>query len=217
MVTRFSRRDRWFIVLFGLIYMFNFIDCMIIAVVGEPIRREFGLSDLQLGVMGGVAFALFYGGIGIPLARLAERISRVGIVAAATAVWSIMTVLSGLAGSYGQLLAARIGVGIGEAGFTLVRRFGFDIRQAALTFALVFSAATALGGVVGGMLADRFASADLRRYGLAPAISTGLAVPLHLLAIYQAPEDRAIRASARKTGLRLRRLRCLRDRLSSLP
>ena len=128
MVTRFSRRDRWFIVLFGLIYMFNFIDRMIIAVVGEPIRREFGLSDLQLGVMGGVAFALFYGGIGIPLARLAERISRVGIVAAATAVWSIMTVLSGLAGSYGQLLAARIGVGIGEAGFTLVRRFGFDIR-----------------------------------------------------------------------------------------
>lgn len=305
-MTKFSGRDRWFIVLFGLIYMFNFIDRMIIAVVGEPIRREFGLSDLQLGVMGGVAFALFYGGIGIPLARLAERISRVGIVAVATALWSVMTTLSGFAGSYGQLLAARIGVGIGEAGFTppvvsmiadrfaperratvfsliavgvsvggaigalgggaiaqaygwrtafyamgapglllavvlwltipepprhdagdtappfravlaaalgsrafvcltcgsgfvalvgfglnlfliplLVRRFGFDIRQAAVAFALVFSAATALGGVVGGVLADRFAAADLRRYGAAPALATALALPLFLLAIYQ--------------------------------
>ena len=87
----FSWRDWWFIFLFGAIYMFNFIDRMIISVVGEPIRREFGLSDLELGVMGGVAFALFYGGIGIPLARLAERVSRVGIVATATALWSMMT------------------------------------------------------------------------------------------------------------------------------
>ena len=107
-MTRFSGRDRWFIVLFGLIYMFNFIDRMIIAVVGEPIRREFGLGDLQLGVMGGVAFALFYGGIGIPLARLAERTSRVGIVVVATALWSVMTTLSGFAGSYGASKAALI-------------------------------------------------------------------------------------------------------------
>ena len=70
---RFSGRDWWFIGLLGTIYAFNFIDRMIIAVVGEPIRQEFGLSDLQLGIMGGAAFALFYGGIGIPLARLAEQ------------------------------------------------------------------------------------------------------------------------------------------------
>ena len=108
-MTRFFARDGWFIVLLGTIYMFNFIDRMIISVVGEPIRREFGLSDFQLGIMGGAAFALFYGGVGIPLARLAERVSRVGIVATATAIWSVMTMLSGMAGGYVQLLLARYG------------------------------------------------------------------------------------------------------------
>ena len=101
---RFSGRDWWFIFLLGTIYAFNFIDRMIIAVVGEPIRQEFGLSDFQLGIMGGAAFALFYGGIGIPIARLAERVSRVGLIATATAVWSAMTMLSGAAMGYGQLL-----------------------------------------------------------------------------------------------------------------
>lgn len=305
-MRRFAGRDWWFIGLLGTIYMANFIDRMIISVVGEPIRREFGLSDLQLGIMGGAAFALFYGGIGIPIARLAERVSRVGIVATATALWSAMTMLSGTASSYAQLLLARMGVGIGEAGFTppvvsmiadrfdadkratvfsliavgvsvggavgalvggwiaqtygwrmaflvmggpglllamllwltlkepvrrnagdtapafgavlrrvmasrafvtftfgsgiialvgfglnlfliplLVRRFGFDLKEAAITFALTFSAATALGGVVGGMLADRFATDHHQRYGLLPMLSSALALPLFLAAIYQ--------------------------------
>ncbi len=305
-MNRFSGRDWWFIILFGSIYMFNFIDRMIISVVGEPIRREFGLSDLQLGIMGGVAFALFYGGIGIPLARLAERVSRVGIVATATALWSVMTMLSGAAGNYWHLLLARMGVGVGEAGFTppvvsliadrfaperratvfsliavgvsvggaigalgggwiaqnhgwrmaflvmgapglalalllwltikepvrlnagdaappfgvvlrrvgrsrafvsftfgsgivalvgfglnlfliplLVRRFGFDLKEAAITFALTFSAATALGGVVGGMLADRLAAHQHKRYGLLPMATSALALPLFLAAINQ--------------------------------
>ena len=114
-MKRFPPRDWWFIALLGAIYMANFIDRMIISVVGEPIRREFGLSDLQLGVMGGVAFALFYGSIGIPIARLAERVSRIGIVAVATALWSVMTVLSGAALSYPQLLLA-LGTALWRAG-----------------------------------------------------------------------------------------------------
>lgn len=303
---KFSGRDWWFIILLGTIYACNFIDRMIIAVVGEPIRQEFGLSDFQLGIMGGAAFALFYGGIGIPLARLAERISRVGIIATATAIWSAMTVLSGMVTGYGQLLLARMGVGVGEAGFTppvvsmiadrfepekratvfsmiavgvsvggaigalgggwvaqefgwrmafivmgapglglalllwltvsepprrnagdaappfkqvistvgksrafisftfgsgivalvgfglnifliplLIRRFDFAIGEAALTFALAFSLATASGGVIGGLLADKFASHNHRRYGLLPIIATSLALPLYLAAIYQ--------------------------------
>ncbi|MBA4207849.1 MAG: hypothetical protein C0457_22940, partial [Polymorphum sp.] len=117
-LSRFSGRDWWFIGLLGTIYAFNFIDRMIIAVVGEPIRQEFGLSDFQLGIMGGAAFALFYGGIGVPLARLAERVNRIGIVATATALWSVMTIISGAATGYIQLLLARMGVGVGEAGFT---------------------------------------------------------------------------------------------------
>ena len=153
-MKRFSGRDWWFILLLGLIYMANFIDRMIISVVGEPIRREFGLSDLQLGVMGGVAFALFYGGIGIPIARLAERMSRVGIVAAATEIWSMMTMLSGVATSYAHLLLARMGVGIGEAGFTppvvsmIADRFDADKR--ATVFSLI-AVGVSVGGAVGAM------------------------------------------------------------------
>ena len=153
-MKRFSARDGWFIVLLGTIYMFNFIDRMIISVVGEPIRREFGLSDFQLGIMGGAAFALFYGGVGIPLARLAERISRVGIVATATALWSVMTMMSGLAGSYAQLLLARMGVGIGEAGFTppvvsmIADRFAPERR--ATVFSLI-AVGVSVGGAVGAL------------------------------------------------------------------
>lgn len=153
-MKRFSGRDWWFILLFGAIYMGNFIDRMIISVVGEPIRREFGLSDFQLGVMGGVAFALFYGGIGIPIARLAERVSRVGIVAVATALWSVMTMLSGAATSYAHLLLARMGVGIGEAGFTppvvsmIADRFEADKR--ATVFSLI-AVGVSLGGAVGAL------------------------------------------------------------------
>jgi MFS family permease len=153
-MKRLSRRDWWFILLFGSIYMFNFIDRMIISVVGEPIRREFGLSDLQLGIMGGAAFALFYGGIGIPLARLAERINRVGIVATATALWSVMTMLSGVAGNYTHLLLARMGVGIGEAGFTppvvsmIADRFSAEKR--ATVFSLI-AVGVSVGGAVGAL------------------------------------------------------------------
>ncbi|MEJ6011045.1 MFS transporter [Novosphingobium aquae] len=154
-MKRFSGRDWWFILLLGAIYMANFIDRMIISVVGEPIRREFGLSDLQLGIMGGVAFALFYGGIGIPIARLAERVSRVGIVAVATALWSAMTMLSGAATSYAHLLLARMGVGIGEAGFTppvvsmIADRFDADKR--ATVFSLI-AVGVSVGGAVGALL-----------------------------------------------------------------
>ena len=71
--TGFGARDRWFLLLLGAIYMFNFIDRTIIAVVGEAIRHDLQLSDLQLGMLGGLAFSLFYAALGIPLARLAER------------------------------------------------------------------------------------------------------------------------------------------------
>src|SRR3546814_9382621 len=109
-------RDRWFILVLGLIYMFNFIDRTIISVLGEAIRRDLGLSDLQLGLMGGLAFSLFYAALSIPLARLAERYNRVRIIAVVTAIWTLMTMLSGAAGSFVQLLLCRMGVGTGEAG-----------------------------------------------------------------------------------------------------
>lgn len=101
-----------------VVYTFNFIDRILIGILGEPIKREFGLSDGQLGLLGGPAFALLYTLLGIPIAILAERANRVSIIAAGLAVWSAMTALCGLAGSFTHLLLARIGVGIGEAACT---------------------------------------------------------------------------------------------------
>jgi predicted MFS family arabinose efflux permease len=100
------------------IYACNFVDRSVVSVLGQAIKAELGLSDLQLGLLGGLSFAVFYTGLGLPIARLAERRNRVGIIALSTAAWSVMTALCGAAQGFGQLLAARMGVGIGEAGLS---------------------------------------------------------------------------------------------------
>ena len=99
-----------------LVYTFNFIDRQIVGILAVPIKTELHLSDSQLGMMGGLAFALFYTLLGIPIARLADRISRTGIMTVALALWSLMTALCGLTHNFAQLFMARVGVGVGEAG-----------------------------------------------------------------------------------------------------
>lgn len=101
-----------------LVYTFNYMDRVIFASVGEAIKNDLSLTDLQLGLLGGLAFAAFYTLFGLPLARVAERVSRVGIIAVCVTVWSAMTALCGTATAYWQLLLFRMGVGVGEAGFT---------------------------------------------------------------------------------------------------
>lgn len=102
--------------LLTVVYAFNFIDRQLLAILQESIKLELGLSDSQLGLLTGFAFAVFYVTAGIPIARLADRWVRRNIIAMAIGTWSLMTALSGLAGNYAHLLAARIGVGVGEAG-----------------------------------------------------------------------------------------------------
>jgi len=99
-----------------IVYTFNFIDRQIVGILAVPIKAELGLSDSQLGLMGGLAFALFYTLLGIPIARLADRLSRTGIMTVALALWSLMTAMCGLTHTFAQLFMARVGVGIGEAG-----------------------------------------------------------------------------------------------------
>jgi predicted MFS family arabinose efflux permease len=101
-----------------VIYTLNFVDRQIVAVLGEDIKRDLGLTDTQLGLLGGLAFALFYTFLGIPIARIAERGNRVGIISAALVVWSGFTALCGTATSFWQILLYRFGVGVGEAGCT---------------------------------------------------------------------------------------------------
>ena len=104
------------LVMLTLVYVFNFIDRQLLVILQESIKKELDLSDTQLGLLSGFTFALFYVTMGIPIARLADKGNRRNIVALSLGLWSLMTAFSGLARNYVQLLLARIGVGVGEAG-----------------------------------------------------------------------------------------------------
>ena len=99
-----------------LVYVFNFIDRQLLVILQEAIKKELHLSDTQLGLLSGFSFAIFYVVLGIPIARMADRGSRRNTVTVSLALWSLMTACSGLARNFVQLLLARIGVGVGEAG-----------------------------------------------------------------------------------------------------
>ncbi len=101
-----------------VVYVFNFVDRQILATLVRPIKAELGASDFQMGLLGGFVFALFYTLAGIPVARWADRGSRRNVILFSLVLWSLMTAVSGLARSFWQLAAARVGVGIGEAGGT---------------------------------------------------------------------------------------------------
>lgn len=108
---------KWFVLgVLTLVYTFNFIDRQILVILQEPIKAELGLSDTQLGLLTGLAFAALYVTLGIPIARWADMHSRKNVIAISLAFWSAMTAISGRAQNFLHLFLARIGVGIGEAG-----------------------------------------------------------------------------------------------------
>jgi MFS family permease len=159
-----SRTDgnrAWVLFMLVLVYTLNFVDRQIIGILAVPIKAELSLSDSELGLMGGLAFALFYTGLGIPVALLADRFSRTWIITAALTAWSLMTAVCGLANNFWQLFLCRVGVGVGEAGgvapaYSLIADF-FPAAQRARAFS-VYSFAipigTALGIVFGGVIAS---------------------------------------------------------------
>lgn len=145
------------------IYIVNFLDRAVVNILAEPIKNDLGLADWQLGLMSGLAFAIFYTVLGIPIARLAERKNRPIIIGTAVAVWSGFTALSGMANNFTQLVLFRIGVGVGEAGCTppahslIADYVPKEKRASALAF---YSMGTPLGGllglVMGGLVADAY-------------------------------------------------------------
>ena len=154
---------RYALWLLFVVYVFNFIDRQIVTILAEPIKQELGIADWQLGLMTGTAFALFYCTLGIPIARLAERKDRRLIIGLSVAAWSGFTALCGLAQNFTQLVLARIGVGVGEAGCTppahsLIADYT-PKEQRASAMAL-YSMGNPVGGLIGvvtgGLVADAF-------------------------------------------------------------
>jgi predicted MFS family arabinose efflux permease len=98
------------------VYTFSFLDRQIISILAQDIKMDLKLTDSELGMLTGLAFAIFYATLGLPIARLADKYNRISIIAICLSIWSLMTVISGMASNYLQLALARMGVGIGEAG-----------------------------------------------------------------------------------------------------
>lgn len=112
----FCVNKKYLLALLLIIYAFNFVDRFALGLVQDAIKADLHLNDAELGLMNGLAFALFYSLMGIPIARLADRGNRVNIIALTAAVWSIMVALCGAVSTFTQLLLVRVGVGVGEAG-----------------------------------------------------------------------------------------------------
>ncbi|MFZ5668955.1 MAG: spinster family MFS transporter [Pseudomonadota bacterium] len=146
-----------------VIYTLNFLDRQVLNILMEDIKHAFDLRDWQLGALSGLAFAVFYTTLGIPIARAAETRHRGYIISGALLVWSGFTALCGLAGNFWQLLLFRIGVGVGEAGCTppahslITDYVPKEKRASAIAF---YSMGTPLGTVVGltlgGLVADAY-------------------------------------------------------------
>jgi MFS family permease len=154
---------RYALWLLMLIYVVNFLDRQVINILAEPIKNDLHLADWQLGLLSGFAFGVVYTLLGFPLARAADRYNRPYIIAGCLAAWSGFTAICGLAQNFGQLVAARAGVGIGEAGCTptshaLIADYTpKEKRASALAFyAMGTPIGSLLGLAIGGAMSDYF-------------------------------------------------------------
>jgi predicted MFS family arabinose efflux permease len=191
-----------------LVYTFNFIDRQIVGILAIPIKADLGLTDTQLGLMGGLAFALFYTLLGIPIAMLADRANRTTIMSVALVVWSAMTAMCGFAQSFGQLFLARLGVGVGEAGgvapaYSLVADY-FPSAQRARALA-VYSFGIPLGSALGIFFGGLIASwIDWRTAFVAVGVAGIVLAPIFKAVVREPVRGRydATGASARPASLR---------------
>lgn len=141
-------------------YTINFLDRQILGILKEPIKTELGLTDTQLGLMGGVAFAALYTTLGVPIAWMADRMSRTWIMTVALTLWSAFTAACGLASGFWSLFLTRMGVGVGEAGgvapaYSLIADYFPKTQRARALAAYSFGIplGTALGTLFGGLMA----------------------------------------------------------------
>lgn len=170
-----------------LVYTFNFLDRQILGILAGPIKAELNLTDTQLGALGGIAFALLYSTLGIPLALLADRTSRTWVITISLTIWSGFTALCGMATSFLQLFLFRLGVGVGEAGgvapsyAVIAEYFPSHERARALSiYSLGIPLGSAAGVLLGGYVA---ALVEWRSAFIAVGIAGVVIAPLFRLIV----------------------------------
>jgi MFS family permease len=187
-----------------LVYTFNFLDRQILGILVQPIKAELGLTDTQLGALGGVAFALLYSTLGIPFAILADRTSRSWVITVALTVWSGFTALCGLATGFWQLFLFRLGVGVGEAGGVapsyamIADYFPPEQRARALSiYSLGIPIGLAGGALLGGYIA---AAVDWRTAFIVVGVAGIVIAPIFRLVVREpvrgGSDTAAVRAAA---------------------
>jgi MFS family permease len=203
-------RARLVLILLFLVYSLNYLDRQVINILGQSIKTDLHLSDLQLGLLSGTAFGIFYSLLGLPLARLADRMNRVYIIAAAITVWSVFTSACSLAQSYIQLFLLRLGVGVGEAGGTppsqsLISDYFPAARRG--TAMAVFNMGVPFGSFLGFLLGGYLNDFATWRTALLVAGLPGLLLAPALLKLIPEPvrgaaDGRALAASAPRPSAR---------------
>lgn len=188
-MTRYSTNASRALVLAMLliVYTFNFLDRLVMAILATPIKTEFHLTDAQLGMLGGLAFAALYSILAIPFAWIADRTKRSWVISASLLVWSGFTALCGLTTGFGQLFLCRLGVGVGEAGgvapsYALISDvFPPQQRARALgIYSLGIPLGAGLGVLFGGAIA---AAVDWRTAFLAVGLAGVIFVPIFAFAV----------------------------------
>lgn len=170
-----------------IVYTLNFVDRILISVIGRPIIDEFGLSNFQFGILSGIGFALFYTLLGIPIASFSERANRIRIIGVCVILWSLATVLCGFTTGFVTLLLARLLVGIGEAGCTppansvISDYYKTSARPTALgIYAMGVTAGGVLAQLFGGWIIQNFTWREAFIYVGAPGILIGILVLMTL-------------------------------------
>ncbi|MFW0759021.1 spinster family MFS transporter [Pseudomonas sp. H11T01] len=184
-------RTHYALFVLASIYVFNYIDRQLMAILIEPVKLEFGISDTEIGLLSGVTFAVFYTVFGFPMGRLSDRIGRKPVIAFSCIAWSLMTMLCGMAGSFLNLVLARVGVAVGEAGGTapsvamVSDLYPANRRSTALAVLMLGSS---LGAIVGLGLGGWIAQHHGWRYAFLLIGAPGAFLGLLLLLTVRAPQ-----------------------------
>jgi predicted MFS family arabinose efflux permease len=191
---------RRLLALLVIAYALSFVDQTVVSTIGQAVKSDLRISDTQLGLLGGLYFALLYTLIGIPLARIADRFSRTDVITGAIAVWSVFTALCGVAGSFAVLGAFRFGVGVGEAGLTppahsLISDY-FPPRDRTLALS-IYNLGIPLGIMVGAIAGGWLTQAFSWRVAFVVVGLPGALVALAFKLLVKEPPRRSVEAPSR--------------------